>query len=85
MTTGATAQTDIENTNTARFEVGQVLTFLGYSDEVVGVDFPVGSSLTVVQAYDSESDWYDGIIVEDALGRRDMVWQEEVRHELPPA
>jgi hypothetical protein len=85
MNMNAAGENEAHDAPAVRFVPGQVVTFLGYSDEVVGVDFRVGSSLTVVQAYDSESDWYDGIIVEDALGRRDMVWQEEVRYELPPA
>ena len=60
------------------FEPGQEVTFVGYSDNVVGIDFPVGATLTVIEVYDEESDCYEGLVVEDASGRRDMVWVWEV-------
>ena len=60
------------------FEPGQEVTFLGYSDNVVGVHFPVGATLTVVEVYDEESDCYEGLLVEDVSGRRDLVWVWEV-------
>ena len=60
------------------FERGQEVTFLGYSDNVVGVDFPVGAKLTVIEMYDEESDCYEWLVVEDARGRQDMVWVWEV-------
>jgi len=59
-------------------EPGQEVTFLGYSDNVVGVDFPVGAKLTVIEVYDEESHSYEGLVVEDARGRQDFVWVCEV-------